>query len=83
MTDMQGKIKAERVTGPMGAFVQGAPIRTFDDYNRGGDDYNRRSSGSGYGSNSGGSGFGGNRNDFNNSKMDDFDFDSFEDKDRK
>lgn len=30
--DERGRIKAERVTGPMGAFVQGAPRRTFQAY---------------------------------------------------
>ena len=28
--DPSGRVKAERVTGPNGAFVQGAPRRTFD-----------------------------------------------------
>ncbi len=37
MTDDRGKTKAENVTGPMGAFVQGAPKRPgFDDGNFGG-----------------------------------------------
>lgn len=30
MTDPGGRVKAERVTGPNGGFVQGAPRRTFD-----------------------------------------------------
>lgn len=28
--DAQGRVKAERVTGPMGAFVQGRPRMPFD-----------------------------------------------------
>jgi hypothetical protein len=30
-TDERGRLKAEKVTGPMGALVQGAPRRTFQD----------------------------------------------------
>jgi hypothetical protein len=33
--DTQGRLAAMRVTGPMGAYVQGAPKRTFNDYNDG------------------------------------------------
>jgi len=47
MTDPQGRSKAERVTGPDGAHVQGAPRRTFD------------SGFGGFGRDGGGSGFGG------------------------
>jgi hypothetical protein len=47
-------VKADRVTGPMGAFVQGAPRRPFNDYNN---NDHRGGGGDSYGS--GGSGFGG------------------------
>ena len=30
MTDPSGRVKADKVTGPNGSFVQGAPKRTFD-----------------------------------------------------
>jgi hypothetical protein len=56
MTDDRGKVKAERVTGPMGAFVQGAPRRSFDSFGGGG-------GGGGFGGGGfggGGGGFGGN-----------------------
>ena len=53
MTDDRGKIKAERVTGPMGAFVQGAPRRSFDQFGGG-------AGGGGFGGGGqGGGGFGG------------------------
>jgi hypothetical protein len=52
-TDERGRLKAERVTGPMGAFVQGAPRRSFRDYPEGG------GFGGGGGDYGGGGGFGG------------------------
>ena len=33
-TDVDGRTKAENVTGPMGAFVQGAPMRRTMDHDR-------------------------------------------------
>jgi len=47
--DDNGRSKAENVTGPMGAFVQGAPRRprfTNDDGSFGGNDFGGRDSGS-------------------------------------
>ena len=32
MTDDSGRIRAANVTGPMGAYVQGAPYRRRDDF---------------------------------------------------
>ena len=56
MTDDNGRLKAENVTGPMGAYVQGAPRRTRMDYDsfRGGFGSSNFGSG-GFG---GGGGFG-------------------------
>lgn len=67
VTDMKGRVKADRVTGPMGSFVQGAPRRPFDDYddnsrggerrfNGGGGNYGGGSYGGGGGSYGGGRG---------------------------
>lgn len=73
-TDDRGKIKAERVTGPMGAFVQGAPRRTMDGgfgFGGGGGGGFGSTGGGGFGSPSGGgfgstggSGFGESSDDF-------------------
>ena len=53
MVDENGRRKAENVTGPMGAYVQGAPRRTRMDY----DGYR-----GGFGSQSGFGSFGSNSN---------------------
>ena len=42
--DDNGRLKAERVTGPMGGFVQGAPRRSYGEGGEGG-----RGGGGGYG----------------------------------
>lgn len=51
MTDDNGKVKAENVTGPMGAYVQGAPRRTRMDYDsfRGGFGSSNFGGGGGFG----------------------------------
>ena len=80
MTDDRGKIKAERVTGPMGAFVQGAPRRSFDQFGGaggggfggggqggggfGGGGGGFGGGGGGFGGSGGGGGFGGNSGGF-------------------
>jgi hypothetical protein len=57
-TDERGRLKAEKVTGPMGAFVQGAPRRSFqDDGGFGGGGGGFGGGGGGFGG--GGGGFGG------------------------
>lgn len=53
MTDDRGKVKAERVTGPTGAFVQGAPRQQSQYSNEG------RSGRFGGGGGGGGGGYGG------------------------
>lgn len=63
---MKGRIKADRVTGPMGSFVQGQPRRPFNDFNNnqggggggGGSRFNRGGGGTGFGG-------GGGRSDYN------------------
>lgn len=53
-SDPSGRVKADRVTGPNGAFVQGAPRRTYDSgFGSGGGGF-----GGGFGSYGGGGGFG-------------------------
>lgn len=66
MTDDSGRIRAERVTGPMGAFVQGAPRRDFGrSLGGGGGGFGFGSGGDGGfgGGGFGGGGFGGGRRD--------------------
>lgn len=60
--DTNGRTKAENVTGPMGAYVQGAPRRPrmYTDNNFGGESYGRREGGERDG---GSRGFRGGRND--------------------
>jgi uncharacterized membrane protein YgcG len=53
LADPTGRVKAERVTGPNGGFVQGAPRRTFES-----------GFGGGFGGGGGGGGFGGGRGGF-------------------
>lgn len=63
LTDDNGRLKAGSVTGPMGAYVQGRPVRAYQQpYQRRpfGDSYD-----SGYGSRSGGGGGGDGRNQNN------------------
>ncbi|CAB9528792.1 lin-28 homolog A [Seminavis robusta] len=55
--DPSGRIKAERVTGPNGGFVQGAPRRTFDS-GFGGGGFGGGGGGGGFGGGGGGGGFG-------------------------
>jgi hypothetical protein len=55
ITDSSGRTKAENVTGPMGAYVQGAPQRTRMDY----DGFSGGGGSGGFGGGGGGS-FGGN-----------------------
>jgi hypothetical protein len=74
VSDSQGRLKADRVTGPMGSFVQGAPRRSFGDDQVGASLYG--SGGKSYGSgNDGGGG------KFNNDD-DDSGFGGFDDEDK-
>jgi hypothetical protein len=58
--DMKGRIKADRVTGPMGSFVQGAPRRPFNDFSNNRNDYGGFNNHGDGGYNRGPGGYGGN-----------------------
>lgn len=59
MVDDGGRVRAERVTGPMGAYVQGAPRRSFGRELGGGPPGDGGFGFGGFGSGGGNGGFGG------------------------